>query len=92
MAQPLSIKTYVQVIVEFDPDGTMHPTSILWEDGMHYEIDRILDVRSASAARAGGQGDRYTIRLGEQITYLFFDHNVDFGSHIPVRWFVLRKA
>ena len=52
MAQPLSIKTYVQVSVEFDPDGNMHPTSILWEDGMHYEIDRILDVRSASAARA----------------------------------------
>ncbi len=92
MAQSLSIKTYVQVSVEFDPDGNMHPTSILWEDGMHYEIDRILDVRSASAARAGGQGDRYTIRLNGQVTYLFFEHNVDYGSHIPGRWFVERKV
>jgi len=92
MTSPLSIKTYVQVHVAFDPDGTMHPASILWEDGMHYEIDRILDVRPAAAARAGGQGDRYTIRLGGQITYLFFEHNADYGSHIPGRWFVERKV
>ena len=78
--------------MNFDHDGHMRPTSILWEDGTHYEIDRVLDVRPAFAARAGGQGDRYTIRLGEQITYLFFELNVDFGSHIPGRWFVERKA
>ena len=87
-----SIKTYVHVSVDFDDNGRMHPTRIRWEDGTHYEIDRVLDVRPAFAARAGGQGDRYTIRLGEQITYLFFEHNVDYGSHIPGRWFVERKA
>ena len=92
MSETLSLKTYVQVTVNFDHDGRMRPTSILWEDGTHYEIDRVLDVRPAFAARAGGQGDRYTIRLGEQITYLFFEHNVDYGSHIPGRWFVERKA
>ena len=92
MTYPSPIKTYVQVSVDFDATGRMHPTSILWEDGTHYEIARVMDVRPAYAARAGGQGDRYTIRLGEQITYLFFEHNVDYGSHIPGRWFVERKG
>lgn len=92
MFESTSIKAYVRVSVDFDDTGRMRPTNILWEDGTHYEIDRVLDVRLAFAARAGGQGDRYTIRLGEQITYLFFEHNVDYGSHIPGRWFVERKA
>lgn len=92
MFESTSIKAYVHVSVDFDDTGRMRPTNILWEDGTHYEIDRVLDVRPAFAARAGGQGDRYTIRLGEQITYLFFEHNVDYGSHIPGRWFVERKA
>lgn len=91
MSESFPTKAYVHVSVDFDDTGRMHPTSILWEDGTHYEIDRVIDVRPAYAARAGGQGDRYTIRLGEQITYLFFEHSTDFGSHIPGRWFVERK-
>lgn len=92
MSESSSIKTYVHVNVDFDATGRMRPISILWEDGTHYEIDRVMDVRPAYAARAGGQGDRYTIRLGGQITYLFFEHNVDYGSHVPGRWFVERKT
>lgn len=86
-----SIKTYVQVDVAFHPDGIMRPTGILWEDGQYYPIDRVLDIRSAPAAKAGGQGDRYTIRLGDQTTYLFFEHNTDFGSSVLGRWFVERR-
>ena len=57
------IKVYVPVDVAFDENGHMYPRLIHWEDGKTYEIDRILDVRPAPAARAGGQGDRYTIRM-----------------------------
>lgn len=87
-----SVKTYVQVNVDFADDGRMRPISILWEDGHTFEIDRVLDVRPASAARAGGQGDRYTIRMGESVTYLFFEHNADYGNHVLGRWFVERKV
>ncbi len=87
-----AIKTYVQVDVMFRDDGKMQPKGILWEDGQYYEIDRVLDIRSASAARAGGPGDRYTIRLGGQTTYLFFEHNTDYGSSVLGRWFVERKG
>lgn len=87
-----SIKTYVQVNVDFADDGRMRPISVLWEDGHIFEIDRVLDVRPAAAARAGGQGDRYTIRMGDNITYLFFEHNVDEKSHVLGRWFVEKKV
>ena len=86
-----TIKTYVQVDVEFDDNGIMRPRRILWEDGRYFEIDKVLDIRSASAAKAGGQGDRYTIRLSGQTTFLFFEHNTDYGSSVLGRWFVERK-
>ena len=86
-----TIKTYVQVDVEFSDRGIMRPKGILWEDGQYFEIDKVLDIRSAPAAKAGGQGDRYTIRLGGQTTFLFFEHNTDYGSSVLGRWFVERK-
>ncbi len=91
MNQESPVKTYVDVRVDFHADGRMYPVSIEWEDGHVYEIDRVLDVRPAYAARAGGQGDRYTVRMNDQTTYLFFEHNADFGSQILGKWFVERK-
>ena len=40
----------------------MLPRTIVWEDGLKYDIDRVIDIRPAYAAKAGGQGDRYTIQ------------------------------
>lgn len=85
------IKVYVPVEVAFDENGHMYPRLIHWEDGKTYEIDRILDVRPAPAARAGGQGDRYTIRMNNRETHIFFEHNPDYGGFIPGRWFVERR-
>ena len=85
---------FAQLIVPylaFDENGHMYPRLIHWEDGKTYEVDRILDVRPAPAARAGGQGDRYTIRMNNRETYIFFEHNPDYGGSIPGRWFVERR-
>ena len=49
-----TVKTYVQVDVEFSDQGIMRPKGILWEDGQYFEIDKVLDIRSAPAAKAGG--------------------------------------
>lgn len=84
-------RVYVSVAVDFDSNGQMYPKSLMWEDGHQYEIDRILDVRPSFSARAGGQGDRYTVRIGNQEKYLFFEHNPEYGQKIPGRWFVERK-
>lgn len=67
-----TIKTYVKVEVEFYAKGIMRPRGILWEDGQYFEIEKVLDIRSCPAANAGGQGDRYTIRLGEQTASYFW--------------------
>ena len=79
------------MLTEIRADGLMLPRLITWEDGMKYEVDRVIDVRPGYAAKAGGQGDRYTIMVSGKETYLFFEHNTDYGSRDLGRWFVERR-
>ena len=57
----MNIKVYVEVNASFGEDGQMLPKSLIWEDGITYNIDKVTDIRQAAAMKAGGQGDRYTI-------------------------------
>lgn len=81
-------KRYVEVVVRFREDGRMLPRTIVWEDGRLFPVDRVLAVSPAPALRAGGQGDRYTIRVGGQVRYLFFERALGEGCGCPGRWFV----
>ena len=90
-ANQYDIKVYVKVGVVFREDGMMLPRSLTWEDGRKYPIDRVLNVRPACAERAGGQGDRYTVMIGGQQRYLFFEHSTDMGNLSIGRWFIERK-
>ncbi|MBQ9316573.1 MAG: hypothetical protein IJ203_07095 [Atopobiaceae bacterium] len=40
---------------------------------MRYQIDRVLDARQAYSLKTGGTGIRYTIRVGEHDTYLWYE-------------------
>ena len=51
---PGYIRQYVTVRVDFNDEGIMLPRSILWSDGREYPIDRVKDIRSAPALKAGG--------------------------------------
>ena len=84
-------KVYVRVEVAFDESGLMRPAALIWEDGTRYEIDRILARVPAASLKAGGCGDRYTIRVGGKETYLFFEHNPTQNSNCVGRWFVERR-
>lgn len=84
-------KVYVCVHASFDAEGRMLPRALTWEDGTVYEIDRVLDIRQAAAMKAGGQGDRYTIFVKGQRSYLFFERSEFFAGNILGRWFVERK-
>lgn len=84
-------KAYVRVNLDTDEDGIMLPRKLTWEDGIQYEIDRVLDIRPAYAARAGGQGDRYTVMVHGQIRYLFFERSTNLTGNVIGRWFVERK-
>ena len=83
-------KVYVGVDVRFSETGAMLPRCLIWEDGTRYEIDRVMAVRRAAAMRAGGCGDRYTIRVRGQLRYLFFERSVGPCEDCCGRWFIER--
>lgn len=89
--KPGSCKVYVDVSVVMTRDGKVIPTSLVWEDGKRYKIDRVLSVRPAPALRAGGQGDRYEIMIDGKISRLWFTHNEDI-SDPHIGWWFAEKA
>lgn len=76
-------KQYVSVRADHLPDGTVMPRIFKHTDErgdtVICRIDAVLDVREAPSLKAGGQGMRYTCRVGERQYYLFND---------DVYWFV----
>ena len=92
MQEPSDIKVYVDVNVAFRSDGVMLPKEIIWEDGTRYEIDRVKQIDQAAARRAGGQGDRYTIVVNGQETYLFFERSSNLSGNNIGRWFCERRT
>lgn len=86
------IKVYIGVEANFGSDGVMMPSAIIWEDGTRYEVDRVLDIRPAPALKAGGQGDRYTLRINGQTTYAFFERSTNLAGNVIGRWFVERRV
>ena len=91
MSEKLSPKVYVAVKADFNEDGIMLPRELTWEDGTRYEIDRVLDIRQAAAMKAGGQGDRYTVRIRGKQSYLFFERSTNQTGNQLGRWFVERR-
>lgn len=92
MRDNAAIKVYVKVKVDFNAEGIMLPREIIWEDGEHYAIDRVLDIQQAAARRAGGQGDCYTIRVNGRETYLFFKRSTNLTGPELGRWSVERRT
>jgi len=88
----MDAKVYVQVVADFNTDGVMLPRILIWENGEKYLIDRVVDIRQAAARKAGGQGDRYTIEVRGQISYLFFERVPQLTGNVIGRWVVERKA
>ena len=88
----MNIKVYVEVMVSFGEDGRMLPTMLVWEDGKKYLIDKVTDIRQAAAMKAGGQGDRYTVIINGQQSYLFFERSTNLSGNFIGRWFVERKV
>ena len=82
----------MQVKVDFREDGVMLPREIVWENGVTYEIDKVLQITQAAALRAGGQGDRYKIRVRGKESYLFFERSANLTGNNIGRWFVERRT
>lgn len=67
------MKKYVEVIAQYDTQGNITPQTVIWDDGRKFHIDRVVDVRRASSLKNGGLGTRYTVRIGNKTTYLWFE-------------------
>jgi hypothetical protein len=80
-------KVYVSVIEVRHKDGRLKPLALVWENGIRYKIDKVLDVRQAASLKAGGAGMRYKIRVRDRETYLFLEENKS-----GAKWFMERKT
>ena len=84
-------KVYVEVTTVTSPEGLMLPRSLVWEDGRTFVIDRVTDIRQAAAMKCGGQGDRYTVWINGQQSYLFFERSASLSGNVIGQWFVERR-
>ena len=79
LGNEIRAKTYVEVITLTRSDGSCVPLMIVWKDGRCFKVDRVLDVRRASAYHTGAVGLRYHVQIGSKRTFLY---------HEKPRWFV----
>lgn len=77
--EPPRTKKYVEVVADHSEEGVVRPLCIVWDTGVRYQIDKVLDARQAHSLKTGGTGIRYTIRIGGHDTYLWYE---------GPRWFV----
>ena len=66
------------VNVRHEVDGRAFPTSIVWEDGRQFFIDKVLDIRNAAAIKSGGVGIRYTCKICGKTVQLFDEEGIWF--------------
>ena len=69
-------KKYVEVISDTSEEGVVTPLQIVWDTGVRYRIDRVLDRRQAHSLKTGGTGMRYTVRVGGTTTHLWYEAKV----------------
>ena len=74
-------KKYVKVSADIDETGRKTPRSIVYND-KKFEIDKVLEVKNCPSFKVGGIGERYRIRIGNNITYIYCENG---------RWFVEEK-
>ena len=87
-----SRRIYVTVDVEFREDGQMLPRTIAPGDGKRYKVDRVLDIRSEGTLKESGQGDRYTVQVKGQQSYLYFERSMTLSGTNLGRWHIVKRT
>ena len=75
-------KRFVKVRADFTLDGRVVPLKFRTEDGPAFVIDRIVDIRPAPSLKSGGQGMRYTCRVGDRMLIRFRDQTHWMGESV----------
>ena len=66
-------KIYLTVNARHEKDGQTIPTSIIWEDGRLFAIDKVLDIRRAACLKNGGIGIRYSCKICGKTVVIYGD-------------------
>ena len=75
-------KVYVDVTEIRTKSGYIRPVSFVWENGLEYQIDRVIDACPGHSLKAGGYGIRYTVEIQGKERYMFFEEN---------KWFMEKR-
>ena len=63
----------VTMIAKMDEYGFVTPLTLVWENGKHYEIDKVVDIRKKASLKGGGMGQRYTCIIKNQEKFIWLD-------------------
>ncbi|WP_133966817.1 hypothetical protein [Eubacterium limosum] len=77
------VKKYVEVVARISENGEPKPMYIGWEDNRYFKVDKVLEVLPAASLKAGGQGLRFKLRIGQATTYVFYENPA---------WFVEKRV
>lgn len=75
-------KVFIEVNAVFSLSGELTPTSFVWETGVRYDIDKVVERKKSASLKVGGQGIRYRCRVMGKEVYLFLEED---------RWFMEGK-
>ena len=67
------MKIYIEVVCKHTADGKVLPLEVVWGNGKHYKIDRVIDARKCASLKGGGVGVRYACQIMGQKKFLFLD-------------------
>lgn len=67
------IKLYVNVIAKFDREGIITPMLLEWNDGLLYDVEKVVAISECSSRRIGGQGVHYKVQIGSRQAVLSFE-------------------
>lgn len=76
-------KSYVSVLVWFNEEGKKEPKEIILNE-QKFEITKVIKMVNAASLKVGGIGERYTVKINNTETFLFFEKETG-------RWFVELK-
>jgi hypothetical protein len=79
-------KVYIDVNEDRLKDGRLVPHSFVWENGVRYSVDKVVDIRPAASLKAGGAGLRYTVKICGLSRHMFLEEEGGVS-----KWFMERK-
>ncbi|MBQ7452904.1 MAG: hypothetical protein IJS68_01405 [Clostridia bacterium] len=67
------MKVYIEVVCRHTPEGKVFPLEVVWEDGRHFVVDRVVGAIKCASLKSGGAGIRYDCSICGRRRFLFLD-------------------